>query len=823
MFRSHSIAAVVSVFAAGALFASCGGGAGPSGSPAENNVPHPLVRQFSPTLSPIDLSTRQANPTYTDPYLQVNTDPAYPGRICIFFQNETIIDPSTVFIAGNPALGIDLSALQILQYIPGTGNVPVEPAALDLTDPTKPGVRVESDRIIFNPATLPLPLGQYSVGIFGNLKSVEGDSVDKAPVFHSFTVGTADTILPVVVVTNPINGQQNVGAGVPPPQPPSNLPASSIADVRTTIFGPTSPDVIIRFSESIDAASVSPNTIMAVDAGAFVPGGGAPPPVIPAPGYPKLKSLIDQASLPSNSFEAVWRADPAVGGLPFGTQVEVTVIGQRNTAGGAIVNSAPIKDRSGNPLDVTFKFQFQTIAPPDLPSCPEPEYAIYYSTSDKVGVLDAINFKDIALTVLGQGPATIARNVLPERNSAIANKQNLGTAFDPLEISVDTRTDVASCHTFAYVQSFQGGQIVILNTRTMLPVALINTPAPGGLSNQTGFGQSQNVLLVTNSSANTLTEFNIDNFAPGRQFLTGPIYIQSVAPTGNTPRAVTISSAPQPSIPGSYNRDFNGAGPGVPLVMYADFTDGVVNTTNLGEKVPKRQITLGTGASPNDISMTICFGLNPILFAAISEGGAPGDGKVAYYVAGPGCQTGATGGGRPDSIVGDLSGFDAPAGLDEVFPFSPDPFFVMAESGSTANQIVTLGVVGGAANLPRVVREFSTGANPTSVCHKPSWNTPGVNNPYCAFPVGQPNPSPPCFSHPVTFTPAPCQYYGAEIYPYPSPGFTDDGTGNVSTTLYVCARGAGRIDIVDMTTGAIDFYSPVAVPGIRWVSTTCSQ
>ena len=43
-------------------------------------------------MSPLDLSTRQANPTYTDPYLQVNTDPAYPGRICIFFQSETIID-----------------------------------------------------------------------------------------------------------------------------------------------------------------------------------------------------------------------------------------------------------------------------------------------------------------------------------------------------------------------------------------------------------------------------------------------------------------------------------------------------------------------------------------------------------------------------------------------------------------------------------------------------------------------------------------------------------------------------------------------------------
>ena len=49
----------------GSLFAAtagCGGG----GSPASNNVAHPLVRQFSPTMSPIDFSTGQANPTFTD-------------------------------------------------------------------------------------------------------------------------------------------------------------------------------------------------------------------------------------------------------------------------------------------------------------------------------------------------------------------------------------------------------------------------------------------------------------------------------------------------------------------------------------------------------------------------------------------------------------------------------------------------------------------------------------------------------------------------------------------------------------------------------------
>jgi hypothetical protein len=816
--RNRFFATTLSVAAISAMTTACGGGGAP-GSPSSANTPHPMVRQFSPTMSPIDLNTGQANPTYTDPFLNVGTDPAYPGKIVVFFQADTRIDPASVFIGGNPALGIDLSALQILQYLgPSTGNVPLQPAPN--------GVQVLDDRIIFTPATLPLPLGQYSVGVFANLKSIEGDAVQQAPVFHSFTVGTVDNLQPVVVTTSPGNGQQNVGAGVPPPPPPANIPASSIADVRTTIFGLTTPDIIIRFNESIESSSVSSNTVQVVDAGAFVPGGGNPPPVLPAPGFPKLKSALDQASMPSNGHEIVWRADPAFGGLPFGTQVQVTLIGQRDpptTPGGPpgpIVRTSAIKDRSGNLLDVNYVFKFQTIAPPDLPACPEPEYGIYWSASDRVGVIDTINFKEIAATILGTQTTPITRNTLPERNDKIANKTNLGLSFDPLEISVDTRTDGVSCHSFAYVQSFQSGQVVILNTRTMLPVAIINTPSPGGLSNQTGFGTSANVLLVTNSSANTLTTFDMNNVTPGRQFLNGPIFIAGVAPTGNTPRAVSISAPPgAPTVPGSYNREGLLSGPGTALVMYADFTDGVVNTTNLGSKVPVRQFTLGTGSSPNDISMTPCFGLNPLLFAAISQGGAPGDGKVAYYVAGPGCLTGTTSAIRPDSLVGDLSGFDAPAGLDDAFPYTPEQFFVMAESGSTANRIVTLGVQFGTFS-PRILRTFQTAANPTSIAHRPSYFTPGINT-ICGFPVGSPAPSPPCFSHAIVFTPPPCQYHGAEIYPLGANSI--DTSGDPAFTLYVCARGAGRVDVMDVNSGSIDFYSPVSIPGVRYVGSTNSQ
>jgi hypothetical protein len=796
----NRLAAFLAFGAFGPL-AACGGG---GGSPAGNAVPHPLVRQFSPTMSPIDLQTLQANPTFTDGTLEQSTDPAYPGKIVVFFQEDTEIDPNSVFVGGNPSLGIDLSALQILQYVPGTGNIPVEAAPN--------GVEVLHDRIIFTPAVIAaggrLPDGQYSIGVFANLKNTEGDAVQKTPVFHSFTVGEFDSIAPVVVVTNPPNGATGVGAGIPPPPPPAGLPATSIADVRTTIFGAVSPDVTIRFSEAVEASTINPNTIQVIDAGANV----IPPPTIPPePTFPKLKSQLDGASLPSNGFEVVWRASRQVGGLPFGTQVQVKVVG---LDGGT--NPSPITDRSGNALQASYVFQFQTIAPPKFPENPEPEYAIYYSTSDRVGVIDCVNQKEIAQVFLGSQTTPIIQNVRPEFSDTIATKATLGVNFDPNEISVDARTDFLSCHTFIYVQSNQSGQIVIINTRTSLPVALINTPSPGGLSNQTGGGTAANVLMVTNSSANTITTFQIGGYLPGRQFLTGPIHIHSVRPTGNTPRAISISAPPS----GAFNREFFGAGPATALVLYADFSDGVVNTARLSGAEPVKEFALGVESAPNDLVMTGCFLLNntPTLFAAISQGGSGGEGKVAVYLAGPGCTTGQASPSRPDTITGTISGLDAPAGLDNIFAHNLNLqyFFAVAESG--ANRVHTMGL-DFLSLLPLFTTSFDVGANPTSIAHRPSMHS-AVTGPMAICQLFTPL----CPTKPSAFTPPPCWYSGTEQYPVPGPSY--DTTGGISNTSYICTRGIGQVEVMNLLTGARPPTIPetfIAIPGVRFVAGGPSQ
>lgn len=782
----------ISLVVLAALLAGCGG------SSADQHIQPPMVRAFSPFMSPIDFNTLQQNPTFTDGKLTVSTDANYPGKIVIIFQEKTELDPASVFTGGRPELGIDLSALQILRYVPGSGN-----EALPLAD-----VTVEADRIICTPAVLPLSDGQYSIGVLKNIRNTRGKGLIAAPVFHSFTVGAIDSVRPFVVTSSPANNEIGVGAGAPPPTPPAG-PAMNTADVRTNIFGPTSPDVTIRFNEGINASTVTMSNITAINAG-WPPGAGPPPTIAPAPTFPMLKSVSDGATLPSNGHEILWRADPLLGGFPFGTIIEVTIVGLYDTQQSADAdpdrlqpdNGAPVADLAGNGMLVNYKFQFQTLAPPDLPANAFPEYSIWWAATDRVGSLDAINQQGLADQFTGAQsfPFGVPRNVLQQYTDTVANAQNI-PGFEPTELSIDNRTNGGTCHTWVYAMSPNSGQLVVIHSRTSLPVALINTPKPGGLSNQTGGGQAANVLMVTNSSANTMTTFDFSNVSPGASYINGPIFILNVQPTGNTPRAVSISLSPT----GSWNRDPGFGGPPVPIIMYADFTDGVVNTTRLLEKGPVTSINLGPNSAPNDIVMSPCLVPPGLFMAAISQGGLPGEGKVAYYISGPSCSTGVSSGVMADSLVGSLTGFDGPAGLDEVLPMGNGAWWVLAESGAAANRVRTLGTEVGYFTQPRIINTFEqVGANPVAVAHRSAWI-----NTICIDWIGAPWL---CAPYPM------CWYNGTE-----QNLLMIDRSMAVSQDLYICARGAGQITVVNLVTGARDYYQPEPIPGIRIVASEGTQ
>ena len=50
-----------------------------------------------------------------------------------------------------------------------------------------------------------------------------------------------------------------------------------------------------------------------------------------------------------------------------------------------------------------------------------------------------------------------------------------------------------------------------------------------------------------------------------------------------------------------------------------------------------------------------------------------------------------------------------------------------------------------------------------------------------------------------------------------------DGSLQTASEMYICARGAGFVKIIDQTTGALSFYNDVAIPGIRYVASTVRQ
>lgn len=815
--------------------AAMGLGGGCGGSSSGPNIQVPVVRNFSPVMSPIDFLTFVQNPTFTDSGLVLTTaDPIYHGKIVIFFQAETSLAPSSVFIGGNPVLGVDPNSLFVTQEIPGVGNVPIP---IDVT--------VESDRIICQP--LPpfsapdgaggfvtnMPDGQYTIGVLRNITDIQGRALRDAPVFHSFTVGAADNLAPRVVTTAPINNAVGVGAGAPPPEPPAGLPTASISDVRTNIFGPTSPDIVIRFSEGILAQSVSVGNFSVVDAGAFVPGGGAPPALAPAPGFPRLKSDVDRQTLPSNGHEVIWRPDTEVaGGFPFGTIISCTVLGLWNTEAnmaanpGTPDNAAPLQDLAGNFMEVNYVFQFETLAPPNLPANPIPEYAIWWSSTDSVGAIDSINHKAIAEQFLGATfPQGIPINVLPQFTGEVSTEQNLRN-FDPFEIIVDPRDGfVNNCHTYVYVQSEGSSQVAIINSRNSVPVALINTPRPGGIALAVA-DLASDMLLVTNSSANTFTAFSLNNILVGRAFLTAPIFISKVQPAGNSPRAIVVSTPPRdesPLVTATWNRDLTVVGPSRALIMWADQQDGAVNTITLGDDTFIKRFPLGPAAQPNDLSMSPCFG--GLMFTAISRGGNPGEGGVHYYVSGLNCSSGTQTPGNPDAVVGKTNEpLDAPDGLDQVAQIAggsilTDPIFVVAESGSTANAVAVLGLETGQINLPRLIdRIENVGSNPTSIAHRPPWS-PQLS-----------------FFDPNVPNNGTCNYENVLLWNY----YTDPVAGirglnplwiggvslDPSTELYVCAAGSGVVRMVNL-------LAPSSVPAlnggiipiaaVRHVGSQCSQ
>ena len=110
--------------------------------------------------------------------------------------------------------------------------------------------------------------------------------------------------------------------------------------------------------------------------------------------------------------------------------------------------------------------------------------------------------------------------------------------------------------------------------------------------------------------------------------------------------------------------------------------------------------------------------------------------------------------------------------------------------------------------VPDVKATFlNVGDNPTMITTRPAYTNP------CVALQGS------LLCHP-TLT-ASCWYGGTEQDVLIAVG--PDAGLDTASDMYICARGAGFVKVIDQTTGALNFYNDIAIPGIRYVASTVRQ
>ena len=137
---------------------------------------------------------------------------------------------------------------------------------------------------------------------------------------------------------------------------------------------------------------------------------------------------------------------------------------------------------------------------------------------------------------------------------------------------------------------------------------------------------------------------------------------------------------------------------------------------------------------------------------------------------------------------------------------------------TAAIRAAQLGLQVGNPNLPqpplRLNQFKSIGQNPTNLCHADAYTDP------CITTIPDPfncNPTHPyCwYNNSVKF-----KVYQLSVQ---FGGNWDDLTYAAALNMYVCARGSGRVIVMNLTSGARDFYQPAAIPGVRFVSAHGTQ
>ena len=129
-------------------------------------------------------------------------------------------------------------------------------------------------------------------------------------------------------------------------------------------------------------------------------------------------------------------------------------------------------------------------------------------------------------------------------------------------------------------------------------MALISTPSPGGIGLSVA-DNSTDVLVATNSAANTFTAFSLQGLTVGQTISErAGLHCQGAVDGQHTDGDFDQYARTRDGSASDLNRDVGIFGPNRSLVMWADFSDGTVNTITLADEEPVKTFNLGADSAP---------------------------------------------------------------------------------------------------------------------------------------------------------------------------------------------------------------------------------
>jgi hypothetical protein len=648
-----------------------------------------------------ELVVTLATPTNNQEVLPDLSDPGLNNRITVRFSShlraKDVIDNQNVFNRLTPRVEFNDSTFHRL---PGTPQVRGNVLTFDPRTPQNDGV---------------LSPGQYTLNVKSSVRNTRGRPLNFGlrDFTTTFSVGT-DVYPPVLRISNPIDGQTNIGLNQP---------------IRLTFNEPIDASSVIATIQVQDASTNPPTAIVGAGGGTGI-------------------------TLERNGFDVVFTPDPCFGYPPM-TTIQMLVQGQNNLGNVA----STVTDVFGNSFrrdlglqwqfdaatgvytspngdydDLTgvFRLQFRTrgvtpspqALPPGspanlavvpgnpctassyyfAPSCAGTGAMFLYTTGQGLGQIDLRPF----IARFNQGVTDYSRITLVQ-NSPVRTGRPGGLIVDP-------RYDAnAGFHTFIYLVDQRSATVQVIDSRNHKVLSRFGGfAAPRDVAIASDYAKARTTLYVSDFGANQVVGIDLNSFtvnfggqpgaaspcdeirdnAQNRQFI--PV---GRGPTGIAADAFLLNRA---------------------IVCNAVDNSASVIDVRRGEVVR----TVDVGGNPADVDFTFWLAGAVDIAAIANQGGFQDpDGSISLFLRAPPLQAGFLAAAQHrngiESVLDD--GVKNPVSIAGVSEWaygqfaSPTGWFVANAGGKTIMQLgVNVTGVFGLAITTNVLQTREVGFNPQS-------------------------------------------------------------------------------------------------------------